>query len=224
MDDDILVAPNTQGMTQKLKGALLEDDSESGAALQLIMAQIAQQDQTNRLMLQRLEQAETANAEQKEMIARLVEEKNQASQALEAAMEKMQQVMENRPKDPETTEQMVQAEIRRAKQQSRIKKLAFREQLKDMPKGTVYNHLDTNYPLTINGITIWFRPGKNHNVPSIFVEQWEKTWEIRRKMRREIAQMEGAHDYGEWQRYKQTQTVGDTSGDFAIDVQKFEVT
>lgn len=128
---------------------------------------------------QRLQEAQyqaSLEAKDKEygaLLAQMSREKAEAQQALEAALGQLHKVQEAAPQDPEVTARMVEQLKKEATVQSANKKKQFQARLEKMPRGKIYNPLPETVRLSINGVVLYVKPGKNNEIPQCFVEAWE---------------------------------------------------
>jgi hypothetical protein len=163
-----------------LKGALhVDGETKESVALQMIVEQMQSMERQMRLQAQAQERQMAGH--KKEVAAlqtALAVEKTRATQALAAVTDKFQKLVEANPLDPQTRDAMVKSELKRQRVEREKHKIRFKEEFAKMPRGEVYN---TGGPetMTINGITVFFAPGNNKDIPACFIEEWEK----REKMR-----------------------------------------
>ncbi len=157
-------------------------------------------------------QMETAAKELKAELARVVRQKEEAEQALRAALEARQKSLETAPQDPHTTNLIV-AQLEKENAERRgTKRQAFIKDLQSAKRGTVRNDLGHSVLLTINGVSTWIIPGVNE-LPAPFVEAWGTYLEDLKfaSERRELFSG-GDHEYNEFEQIIAAGRQGDHSG------------
>ena len=159
-----------------LKGALVvEGEGEASLALKMLVDQMQAYQQQNLLELQAMSAAMYQQTEQVKVLQlEIAEIKREAAAALVETRLKLQKLMEQKPTDPATLQQMVKAAQEKAKREMHEAEIRFQEALKTMPRGTLINDTPERIRLIINGVDQFLKPGLNHNIPQAFIDHWEK--------------------------------------------------
>lgn len=223
MPNNNIELPQTIG----LQGALLDDDSPQSVAINLINSQLELMQANQRLLTQQMgnlaDAIQQGNSGNQAILNELVKDKANSEQAFQAAFEKLGQMLENRPHDPEVAEQMVEVETARARQNAHLKRMRFKQALKDMPKGEIHWYGDEPTTLQINGVRITIQPGINKGVPQTFVNHFQKTQEMKRAMSKKVKSMQDAQTYLSHERFRFEGKSQDEASEYTLDTDKFEV-
>jgi hypothetical protein len=122
-------------------------------------------------------------------------DKQEVVSALSAVMDRLEQVMEMRPKDEKTLAELKQQASRQAAENAAYKRRAFAEMLKTAGTGQIISYDEIPQTLQINGHTITIQPGVNLDVPIPFVEFWEKVQQDRLEGQQHISNIQQARQY-----------------------------
>lgn len=188
------------------------DQSPPDPNIAVLAARMEQIEAEMRLQAIYRQQMEEANAELKAELARVVDQKEEAEQALRAALEARTKALEAGPQDQHTTRLIVAQLERENAERRKVKRQAFLKTLRDAPKGTIKNDLGHSVLLTINGVSAWVIPGVNE-LPAPFVNAWENYLEdLRFAAERQELLAGGEHEYNEFEQIIAGGRQGEHSG------------
>lgn len=168
------------GSTAPLKGALAEEKDPNAIAMMMVLERLEGMEKERRLEAQAMQQALTATVDQvKTMQLEIARQKAATAEAMEALHGRMVELMEAKPKDPQTERQMIMMAQKEAKEEMQRRQAQFKEDLKTMKTGTIHNHTGQPKRFIINGVSRIIKPGINRKVPKSFVEAWKAQEELR---------------------------------------------
>lgn len=166
--------------TTPLKGALVEDNNPESIALAMLLERLDSMERERRLEAQALQTALTASVDQiKNLQLEIAQEKAKTSEAINHLHQQMVKVMESRPVDPQTQQQMIKQMQIEARKELEARKAKFLEDLRDMPTGTLVNNTGVPQKFAINGVERVFKPGQNRKVPKAYIDAWKTQEELR---------------------------------------------
>jgi hypothetical protein len=176
------VGPRGRGVKSStpLQGALLKaDDTQESLLLEALVARLEGYERTQRLMLEAMQSLSTATQEQistlqHNVMTEIAREKQEAARAADEARLKFEELLQQKPLDPATKQAMLQAAMKDAEKQLAQQAVAFKELLRDMPRGDIMSHEPEAVRFIINGEAVIIRPGLNTNIPEAFIEAWER--------------------------------------------------
>lgn len=157
-----------------VRGALTIDDSDTSPTLQLLVAMVKEIEKNQRLMALEIEALKTEqNPARIKMLEQAVKERDAASQGVEAAMAKVEQVAKQNPPSPMEVQARMKQAMEQAKDQHEKKKSAFLSELRNAKRVKVVCNKREGVPLTINGLTCWLNYGENI-VPEPYAVLWDE--------------------------------------------------
>jgi hypothetical protein len=172
--------------TTPLQGALraVGENNDQAVLLQMLIQQMQAAEQERKLEMAALvstlrDTQNTFERTSKEWQTQLATIKRDNAQAIDAVREQFQKIIEAKPVDPQTWQQMYQSAMANATKQMAENHAKFLAELETMPTGTVNNDEDKVIQLTINDVPWVFKPGRNRKVPQTFIDMWQQRKALR---------------------------------------------
>lgn len=176
-----------------LMGALTLEgkQDDTSTLLQMVLQQMAAAEQERRLEMAALQsQLQTSQEAFAKATAEWQQElvviKQENAEAINAVREQFQKLIEAKPVDRETWNQMYKSAMQQAQAEIARNHAKFLEDLETMPTGIVHNDEGKNIKFIINGVERIFWADRPTTVPQVFVEEWEK----RKKMQKWVQKLD----------------------------------
>jgi hypothetical protein len=163
-----------------IKGALAEEgEGADSSALAMVMDRLEALQREQLAQARGMERLLTATTEnmtrvQQEVNADLKAERLRSEAAFNLVAKKFQELAEAKPADPKTEAQLIKAELAKAKTELLARRKRFKDSLETMTTGTVQSHEPHPISVGVNGYYFVIQPGENKNVPTSFIEEWER--------------------------------------------------
>lgn len=170
-----------------LLGALAREEkkSEESTLLLMVLQQMEAAEQERKLEMAALnaqlkENQELFSQTTAEWQAELAAIKRDNAEAINAVREQFQKLIEAKPIDRATWQQMYKTAMREAQEKIAENHAKFLEDLETMPTGIVHNHEGEPVRLIINGVERVVKADGPTELPQTFVEAWETRQEMKK--------------------------------------------